>query len=105
MRASVLALAAACALAPAGAAFAQVTDYSEMQPPLPIAESPGLPKTAEDPSRFVIADPYVRKLAFLKEKVRYYRAHDHGRLSPQHEAMLKRELEALIAQAPATRRN
>jgi hypothetical protein len=106
MRASLLALATAAALGFAGAAAAQavVTTPSEMLAAPPPATGEVSPSSTFIP-KIAIPDPYARQLAFLKEKIRYYKAHDHGDLTPEHEAMLKRELQDLIARAPAIRLN
>jgi len=102
MRAWLVIFAAGAVLAPA-AAFAQVTNYSVMSPPLPTPQSTGAPYVG-DQHPLSIPDPYQRKLAFLHKKLLWTQAHDGGRLTPEHAAALQGQLEALN-RAAETRRN
>ena len=106
MRVWLLASVVAVALSPAAGALAQVTYYSEMSPPAPVAQSVGVFSFSEPPGQVQMAalpDPYVRKLAFLREKLSYLTSKDRGRLSPQHAAELQRELDQLNREAATGR--
>jgi hypothetical protein len=98
MRTWLVALVAGGVLAQAGGALAQ--NYSEMSPPAPIAPGRG---PAQDPRLPAIPSPYVRKLAFLQNKLLVTTSKDGGRLTPEHAAALQRELDALNRQAGGRR--
>jgi hypothetical protein len=101
MRAWLFAVVAGAALAQAGGALAQVQNYSEMQPPLPVAVAAGPVVDQKLPVK--APDPYVRKLVFLRDRVLYLKAKDGGRLTPEHAAALQRQLDELNRQADAPR--
>ena len=102
MRVWLLASVVAVALSPAAGALAQVTYYSEMSPPPVPAKSVGVFSVSAPPGQVRLAalpDPYVRKLAFLREKLIYLTSKDGGRLSAEHAAALQRELDQLNREA------
>lgn len=104
MRTLVALIAALGALAPAAGASAAIEYYSQMSPPPPPQESYGPQGSPADAGRHLsLPDPYVRKLAFLKQKLEFTRAHDGGRLTPEHAAALQRELDRLNREAAGRR--
>ena len=108
MRTWLVVLIAGGALASAGGAFAQNVDnstYSVMSAAPPTGQSYGVygqPQPGAD-LRAAIPDPYVRKLAFLKNKLMFLKAKDGGHLTPDHAAALQRELDALNRETASRR--
>jgi hypothetical protein len=100
MRTWLAAFIALGALAQAPGALAQAQNYSEMSPPAPPAQAYA---PATEPRVATLPSPYVRKLAFLRNKLLFTKARDGGRLTPDHAQALQRELDALNRDAAGQR--
>jgi hypothetical protein len=96
MRIRILALTIAAVLASAGAAAAQVTNGTAVNAPEAPGQEGSANQTLVGPSEAGSRHyRYLMKVETLREKVVETQAKDGGKLTPEHEASLKRELDKL----------